>query len=128
MMAPHMNPRATEYGIVLRGSGTIQIVYPNGTLALNSKVREGSVFLVPRYFPFFQIASRSGPFEFFGFSTSSGRNRPQFLVGANSVLKTMRGAEFATALGLTEERFMEMVDAQREAVIIPSPAAAAAPE
>ncbi|GAB4842953.1 hypothetical protein Ancab_012931 [Ancistrocladus abbreviatus] len=68
MMAPHLNPTATEYGIVLTGSGTIQIVYPNGTSALKAKVKEGDVFWVPRYFPFCQIASRSGPFEFFGFT------------------------------------------------------------
>ncbi|GAB2261909.1 hypothetical protein Droror1_Dr00002906 [Drosera rotundifolia] len=124
MMAPHLNPTATEYGIVLHGTGTIQIVYPNGTSALNTKVREGSVFWVPRYFPFCQIASRSGPFEFFGFTTSSHRNRPQFLVGANSILQTMKGSEFAAAFGLTTERFREIVDAQRESVIIPTPAAA----
>ncbi|GAB2220790.1 hypothetical protein Droror1_Dr00008463 [Drosera rotundifolia] len=124
MMAPHLNPTATEYGIVLHGTGTIQIVYPNGTLALNTKVREASVFWVPRYFPFCQIASKSGPFEFFGFTTSSYRNSPQFLVGANSILQTMRGSEFAAAFGLTTERFREIVDAQRESVIIPTPAAA----
>ncbi|KAL9252460.1 Vicilin-like seed storage protein-like protein [Drosera capensis] len=124
MMAPHLNPTAAEYGIVLHGTGTIQIVYPNGTSALNTKVREGTVFWVPRYFPFCQIASRSGPFEFFGFTTSSHRNRPQFLVGANSILQTMRGSEFAAAFGLTTERFREIVDAQRESVIIPTPAAA----
>ncbi|KAI3461457.1 hypothetical protein Pfo_018120 [Paulownia fortunei] len=120
MMAPHINPRATEYGIVLRGSGTIQIVYPNGSLAMNAKVTEGDVFWIPRYFPFCQIASRSGPFEFFGFTTSARNNRPQFLVGANSLLHTMRGPEFAAAFGLSEERLNEIIDAQRESTILPS--------
>ncbi|GAB2275111.1 hypothetical protein Dimus_009876 [Dionaea muscipula] len=128
MMAPHVNPTATEYGIVLKGSGTIQIVYPNGTSAMKSKVKEGSVFWVPKYFPFCQIASRSGPFEFFGFTTSSHRNRPQFLVGARSIIQSMsHSPEIATAFGLTKERFREIVDAQREAVILPTPAAAAPP-
>ncbi|KAL9240999.1 hypothetical protein vseg_015159 [Gypsophila vaccaria] len=124
MMAPHVNPMATEYGVVLRGSGTIQIVYPNGSSAMNTKVNEGDVFWIPRYFPFCQIASRSGPFEFFGFTTSAHHNRPQFLIGAASVLRSMRGPELATAFGLTEDRFYELVDAQSEAVILPSPAAA----
>ncbi|KAK6144436.1 hypothetical protein DH2020_021256 [Rehmannia glutinosa] len=120
MMAPHINPRATEYGIVLSGAGTIQIVYPNGTLAMNAKVTEGDVFWIPRYFPFCQIASRTAPFEFFGFTTSARNNRPQFLVGANSLLQTMRGPEFAAAFGLSEDRLNEIVDAQKESTILPS--------
>lgn len=124
MMAPHLNPRATEYGIVLRGTGTIEIVFPNGTSAMNAEVKEGDVFWVPRYFPFCQIASRTGPFEFFGFTTSARKNRPQFLAGASSVLRTMRGPETAAAFGVTEERYNHFVDAQREALILPSATAA----
>ncbi|KAL2507538.1 RmlC-like cupins superfamily protein [Forsythia ovata] len=128
MMAPHINPRATEYGIVLRGAGTIQIAYPNGSLAMSAKVTEGNVFWIPRYFPFCQIASRSGPFEFFGFTTSARQNRPQFLVGANSLLQTMRGAELATAFGVSEERLNEILDSQRESVILPSASVVAPPD
>ncbi|TVU47144.1 hypothetical protein EJB05_06731, partial [Eragrostis curvula] len=84
MLAPHVNPRATEYGVVLGGEGVIQVVFPNGSLAMSAKVRAGDVFWIPRYFPFCQVASRAGPFEFFGFTTSARRNRPQFLVGATS--------------------------------------------
>lgn len=125
MMAPHVNPRATEYGIVLRGSGTIQIGYPNGSSAVNAKVQEGDVFMVPRYFPFCQISSRSGALEFFGFTTSSRRNRPQFLVGRNSVLQTLLGPELAAAFGGDNETTIRaFLDAQREAVILPSASAA----
>ncbi|KAL3718830.1 hypothetical protein ACJRO7_003871 [Eucalyptus globulus] len=125
MMAPHVNPRATEYGIVLTGSGTIQIGYPNGSSAVNAKVQEGDVFMVPRYFPFCQISSRSGPLEFFGFTTSARRNRPQFLVGRNSVLQTLLGPELAAAFGVSNETTIRrFLDAQREAVILPSASAA----
>ncbi|XP_049380553.1 vicilin-like seed storage protein At2g28490 [Solanum stenotomum] len=127
MMAPHINPTATEYGIVLRGSGSIQIVYPNGTLAMNAIVNEGDVFWVPRYFPFCQIASRTGPFEFFGFTTTARKNMPQFLVGQNSILQSMRGPEFAAAFGVSEERLRKILDAQREAVIFPSASVALRP-
>ncbi|XP_062172690.1 vicilin-like seed storage protein At2g28490 [Alnus glutinosa] len=120
MMAPHVNPTATEYGIVLSGSGTIQVVFPNGTSAMNAKITEGDVFWVPRYFPFCQIASRTGPLEFFGFTTSARKNRPQFLVGASSVLRTMLGPELAAAFGVDEERLRDVVEAQQEAVILPS--------
>lgn len=124
MMVPHMNPRATEYGIVLRGAGTIEIVFPNGTRAMNAEVKEGDVFWVPRYFPFCQIASRTGPFEFFGFTTSARKNHPQFLVGASSLLQTMAGPEIAASFGVSEERYRHLVNAQRESVILPSASAA----
>ncbi|KAF6134712.1 hypothetical protein GIB67_002113, partial [Kingdonia uniflora] len=120
ILAPHINPTATEYGIILRGSGSIQVVYPNGSLAMNAKVDEGDVFWVPRYFPFCQIASRSGPMEFFGFATSARKNWPQFLVGARSILRTMKGPELAMAFGVSEKRFSNFTDKQREAIILPS--------
>ncbi|GFP99885.1 globulin-1 s allele [Phtheirospermum japonicum] len=87
---------------------------------MNAKVTEGEVFWIPRYFPFCQIASRTGPFEFFGFTTSARNNRPQFLVGANSLLQTMRGPEMAAAFGVSEDRLNEIIDAQRETTILPS--------
>ncbi|KAK4421490.1 Vicilin-like seed storage protein [Sesamum alatum] len=121
MMAPHINPRATEYGIVLRGAGTIQVVYPNGSLAMNAKVKEGDVFWIPRFFPFCQVASPTGPgpFEFLGFTTSARNNKPQFLVGANSLLHAVRGPEFAAAFGMSNDRLTEIIKAQREMVILP---------
>lgn len=120
MMAPHVNPTAAEYGIVLRGTGTIQIVYPNGTSAMNAEVTEGDVFWIPRYFPFCQIASRTGPFEFFGFTTSSRKNRPQFLAGASSIFHTLRNMEMATAFDITEDDMERLLGAQYEAIILPS--------
>ncbi|XP_059300463.1 vicilin-like seed storage protein At2g28490 [Lycium ferocissimum] len=124
LVAPHVNPTAIEYGIVLKGTGRIQIVYPNGTLAMNARVREGDVFWVPRYFPFCQIASTNGPFEFFGFTTSARRNHQQFLVGKNSLMQSLRGPEFAAAFGIGEKRLKRIANAQREQVILPSSSAA----
>ncbi|CAH9072436.1 unnamed protein product [Cuscuta epithymum] len=124
MMAPHINPRATEYGVVLRGTGEVQVVFPNGTLAMKAEVKEGDVFLVPRFFPFCQIASRNGPFEFFGFTTSARDNQPQFLAGEGSVMQLLRGRELAKALGLSEKRLGELLDAQSFSTILPSAKAA----
>nr|DAD26095.1 TPA_asm: hypothetical protein HUJ06_027563 [Nelumbo nucifera] len=119
MMAPHVNPTATEYGVVLSGTGSIEVVFPNGTSAMNADVSEGDVFWVPRYFPFCQIASKMGPMEFFGFTTSARKNRPQFLVGASSILQTMSSSELAAAFDVSEERFRNLTNAQRESVILP---------
>ncbi|KAF9593812.1 hypothetical protein IFM89_025521 [Coptis chinensis] len=120
MMAPHVNPSATEYGIILSGSGSIQVVFPDGTPAMNAEVQEGDVFWIPRYYPFCQIASIKGPMEFFGFTTSAQKNRPQFLVGASSILQTINGPELATAFDISEKRLNHIINAQRESFILPS--------
>ncbi|MED6168645.1 hypothetical protein PIB30_013374 [Stylosanthes scabra] len=120
MMAPHVNPRATEYGIVLRGSGRIQVVFPNGTNAMNTEVRVGDVFFVPRFYPFCQISSRTGPLEFVGFADSARKNYPQFLAGSVSLMRSMMGPELAAAFGVQEDTMQRLGGAQREAVILPS--------
>ncbi|KAM0948037.1 putative rmlC-like cupin domain superfamily, rmlC-like jelly roll protein [Dioscorea sansibarensis] len=120
MLAPHVNPRATEFGVVLGGEGRVQVVFPNGTMAMNKKVSEGDVFWVPRYFPFCHIASRSGPMEFFGFTTAARRNWPQFLAGARSLLKTMMGPELAAGFGVNQTRLRRIVEAQEEELFLPS--------
>ena len=120
MLAPHVNPGATEYGVVLGGTGTIQVVYPNGTSAMKAEVSEGDVFWIPRFFPFCQIASRGGPLEFFGFTTSARTNHPQFLAGASSVLRTMMGPELAAGMGVNEDLLKRLVTAQNESVILPT--------
>mgnify|MGYP000093619537 CR=1 FL=1 len=87
MLAPHWNPRGMEVAVVTNGEGEIQIVSPDGHGGSGNrgekvKVREGSVFYVPRNFGMCQIASSSGkPLEFVGFSTSSRPNHPRFLAG-----------------------------------------------
>jgi Cupin len=120
MMAPHVNPRAIEYGFVLDGTGRILVVFPDGTTAMDAKVSADDVFWIPRYFPFCQVASLSGPFEFFGFTTLARRNYPQFLLGRCSILKTMLGPELAAGFGVSESKLRDLVDAQREEVILPS--------
>ncbi|KAK8919304.1 Vicilin-like antimicrobial peptides 2-2 [Platanthera zijinensis] len=120
MVAPHVNPRATEYGIVIAGAGTVEVVYPNGTQAVKAAVKEGDVFCVPRFFPFCQTAAREGPMEILGFTTSSRRNRPQFLAGASSILRAMMGPELAAGFGLPEEKLRRLATAQNESVILPS--------
>jgi oxalate decarboxylase/phosphoglucose isomerase-like protein (cupin superfamily) len=120
MMAPHVNPRATEYTIVLRGYGRIQILFPNGSNAMEKEIKVGDIFYIPRYFPFCQIASRNGPLEFIGFTTSSEKSNPQFLAGAASLLKTLLGPELAASFGVSVDTMRDVVDAQHDAVILSS--------
>ncbi|XP_020590037.1 vicilin-like seed storage protein At2g28490 [Phalaenopsis equestris] len=120
MMAPHMNSRATEYGVVIAGAGTVEVVYPNGTQAMKAEVREGDVFWVPTFYPFCQVASRENPMEILGFTTSWRRSRPQFLVGKSSILRKMIGSELAAGFGITEEELRKLVTKQNESMILPS--------
>ncbi|CAN6470864.1 unnamed protein product [Victoria cruziana] len=120
MMAPHVNPEATEYGVVLRGSGSVHIAFPNGSAA-EIAVKEGDVFWVPRFFPVCQVASKGGPMEFFGFTTSARDNQPRFLAGADSVMQHMSGPELAAAMGLSRHELDRLAQAQRQSVILPPP-------
>ncbi|KAJ7536515.1 hypothetical protein O6H91_12G072600 [Diphasiastrum complanatum] len=119
VLAPHWNPRATEIAVVTNGTGTIQISYPNGSSALDQRVDVGTIFVVPRYYPMCQIASRDGPFEFVGFSTSSRPNQPQFLAGATSVLRALDDDTLAVAFDVPSDRLRTILDGQEDAVILP---------
>ncbi|XP_047171542.1 vicilin-like seed storage protein At2g28490 [Vigna umbellata] len=120
MLGPHVNPRASEYTIVLKGCGELHIVYPNGSKAISTEIKQGDVFVVPKSFPLCQIASRDGPLEFFGFSTSAKENKPLFLAGSVSILRTMLGPQLAAALGVSVDTLRRALDPQDELVIFPS--------
>ncbi|XP_058735043.1 vicilin-like seed storage protein At2g28490 [Vicia villosa] len=120
MMAPHVNPRATEYTMVLQGYGKVQILFPNGSNAMETEIKVGDIFYIPKYFPFCQIASRNGALELFGFTTSSKKNNPQLLAGGASILKTILGPELAASFGVSEEVMRKVVGAQHDDVMFSS--------
>ena len=71
MLVPHWNPRGMEIALVTKGEGDIQVVVhsdsgsrSNGDLErrVRERVREGSVFYVPRNFGMCQVASTEAPF------------------------------------------------------------------
>ncbi|KAF7041425.1 hypothetical protein CFC21_051222, partial [Triticum aestivum] len=126
MMGPHWNPKATEIAIVTHGSGIVQVVCPStasgaggdrghhdeggrrggdhgqeGVECKNSvfRVKEGDVFVVPRFHPMAQLSFNNGSFVFVGFSTHMGQNNPQFLAGEHSVLQVIGKEIVALALG-----------------------------
>ncbi|KAG6792852.1 hypothetical protein POTOM_002011 [Populus tomentosa] len=104
MMAPHVNPATTEYGIVLSGSGRIQIVFPNGTQVMNARVKAETML--------------SGSQD-----TSPSVKLQKGQVLSSSSDSQLQLARTGTALdwkGLSAS----IVTAQREAVILPSATAA----
>ncbi|KAG0461010.1 hypothetical protein HPP92_021307 [Vanilla planifolia] len=89
MMGPHWNPKATEIAIVVRGRGMVQVVSPCKPSGLGDDerstmrfyVKEGDVFVVPRFHPMAQMSFENESFVFVGFSSNAGKNHPQFLAG-----------------------------------------------
>ncbi|RVW97349.1 Vicilin-like seed storage protein [Vitis vinifera] len=100
MMAPHLNPTATEIGIVLKGSG-----HGKGRIP-ERDISDG----------------RQSPFEFFGFTTSA--RQKQATVPGRSQLAAQEHERLRVCHGLrpvSEDKYDHMVNSQREAVILPSP-------
>uniref|UniRef100_A0ACD5TVC4 Uncharacterized protein n=1 Tax=Avena sativa TaxID=4498 RepID=A0ACD5TVC4_AVESA len=63
------------------------------------RVKEGDVFVVPRFHPMAQMSFNNGSFVFVGFSTHMGQNHPQFLAGKQSVLQVIGKEILALSLG-----------------------------
>ncbi|KAI3699430.1 hypothetical protein L2E82_43740 [Cichorium intybus] len=123
MMGPHWNPTTAEIGVVLRGRGMVHVVCPgtlNETECKNSRFRveEGDVFVVPRYHPMAQMSFNNGSFVFMGFTTTTKKNHPQYLVGTASVLQVLDKRVVAASFGVSNTTMDEVLKAQREAIIL----------
>uniref|UniRef100_A0A0E0KA30 Cupin type-1 domain-containing protein n=1 Tax=Oryza punctata TaxID=4537 RepID=A0A0E0KA30_ORYPU len=146
MMGPHWNPRATEIAVVTQGAGMVQIVCPSipsggeskrrhheeeggrgdhghggGVRCKNSsfRVKEGDVFVVPRFHPMAQISFNNDSFVFVGFSTDMGHNHPQFLAGKHSVLQVIGKEILARSLGQDNSTAVgRLLSSQRESTIM----------
>ncbi|CAI9265014.1 unnamed protein product [Lactuca saligna] len=123
MMAPHWNPTTAEIGVVVRGRGMVNVVCPgslNETECKNSRFRveEGDVFVVPRYHPMAQMSFNNGSFVFMGFTTTTKKNHPQYLVGTASVLQVLDKSVVAASFGVSNMTMDEVLKGQREAIIV----------
>ncbi|XP_047086797.1 vicilin-like seed storage protein At2g18540 [Lolium rigidum] len=147
MMGPHWNPKATEIAIVTHGSGIVQTVCPSSPSSAGGdsghhkqggrggqggernhheqcknsvfRVKEGDVFVVPRFHPMAQMSFNNGSFVFVGFSTHMGQNHPQFLAGRQSVLQVIGKEILALALGQKNSTAVEkLLSAQTGSTIM----------
>ncbi|EER95333.1 hypothetical protein SORBI_3001G469300 [Sorghum bicolor] len=83
------------------------------------RVKEGDVFVVPRFHPMAQMSFNNDSFVFVGFSTHMGQNHPQFLAGKGSVLQAIGKKVLALALGQPNSTAVEkMLSAQRDSTIL----------
>ncbi|XP_062210227.1 vicilin-like seed storage protein At2g18540 [Phragmites australis] len=147
MMGPHWNPKATEIAIVTDGEGIVQTVCPSsspsgesrrgchghgwaepggrgddrGPRCRNSvfRVKEGDVFVGPRFHPMAQMSFNNDSFVFVGFNTDMGQNHPQFLAGKRSVLQAIDKEVLAMSLGQANSSAVEqLLSAQRDSTIL----------
>ncbi|XP_078178253.1 vicilin-like seed storage protein At4g36700 isoform X3 [Carex rostrata] len=129
MMGPHWNPKATEISIVTRGQGMVQIICPTNPVGQFTRhvkcqnsvywVKEGDVFIVPKYHPMTQISFNNDSFVFVGFSTNARNNYPQFLAGERSVLKEIDREILKEAFSAPNSTVVEeLLSSQRDAIIL----------
>jgi hypothetical protein len=77
------------------------------------RVKEGDVFVVPRFHPMAQMSFNNDSFVFVGFSTRMGQNHPQFLAGKQSVLRAVGKEVLALALGQRNTSAVEQLLARQ---------------
>lgn len=121
MMGPHWNPRATEIAVVLQGQGMVRVVCPSDAPQCKNarfRVKEGDVFAVPRFHPMAQISFNKDSLVFMGFSTMAQYNRPQFLAGKWSVLRTIDEDILAMSFNVSNTTIKHFIPAQSESVIL----------
>ncbi|KAK8962332.1 hypothetical protein KSP40_PGU008563 [Platanthera guangdongensis] len=127
MIGPHWNPRATEIAIVVKGHGMVQISIPSGasghgdcksSTTKRFYVKEGDVFVVPRFHPMAQLSFENSSFVFVGFSNNAKKNHPQFLAGKWSVLRTMQKEIMAASFNVKIMTLDDLLTKQKDAVLL----------
>ncbi|KVI01770.1 11-S seed storage protein, plant [Cynara cardunculus var. scolymus] len=102
MLAPsYVTNGSIQIRYVGKGSGWIRVVGSEGKPALDNRVEEGDLFIVPQYFATAEIADECG-MEVFSIITSSN---PIFgeLAGSNSVWNALSPVVLRSTLNVSEE-------------------------
>ncbi|KAE9466951.1 hypothetical protein C3L33_01148, partial [Rhododendron williamsianum] len=123
MMGPHWNPMGSEISIVTQGRGIVRVVCSSTMSESECKntrfrVEEGDVFVVPRFHPMAQMAFNDDSLVFVGFSTTTKKNHPQFLVGKATVLQTLDKDIVAASFNVTNTTISQLLAAQGESIIL----------
>ncbi|KAI8542377.1 hypothetical protein RHMOL_Rhmol08G0134100 [Rhododendron molle] len=123
MMGPHWNPMGSEISIVTQGRGIVRVVCSSSLSESECKntrfrVEGGDVFVVPRFHPMAQMAFNDDSLVFVGFSTTTKKNHPQFLVGKASVLQTLDKDIVTASFNVTNTTISQLLAAQGESIIL----------
>ncbi|PKU76621.1 Vicilin-like antimicrobial peptides 2-2 [Dendrobium catenatum] len=126
MIGPHWNPKATEIAIVIEGHGIVQVICPSnpsgfGIEKFTTKkfyVKEGDVFIIPKFYPMTQMSFNNSSFVFVGFSNNGKKNHPQFLTGKWSVIQAMDREVMAASFNVTSKTFEHLLAKQKDEVLL----------
>ncbi|KAF1861669.1 hypothetical protein Lal_00026080 [Lupinus albus] len=126
MLGPHWNPTAREIVVVLEGEGMVRVVCASSNNTESKKeectnmrfrVKEGDVFVVPRFHPMAQMSFNNDSLVFLGFSTAAKENYPQFLAGKRSVLGALDRQILATSFGVSNTTIDQLFASQDDSII-----------
>lgn len=70
ILAPHWSPSGHRVVHILQGEGTVEIAGNSGDRIMSKEVREGDVFVIPRFFPAGMMAGGQG-LEWISFYTTN---------------------------------------------------------
>ncbi|KAI9088918.1 hypothetical protein K1719_029197 [Acacia pycnantha] len=124
MMGPHWNPLATELAMVLEGEGMVRVVCGNSNMDkskcqnMRFKVKEGDVFMVPRFHPMAQMSFNNDSLVFVGFSTTMRKTYPQFLLGKRSVLRTIDKRILAASFNVSDRAIKQLLKSEEGSIIL----------
>ncbi|KAJ1419051.1 RmlC-like cupin domain superfamily [Sesbania bispinosa] len=123
ILGPHWNPMATEIAVVLEGEGMVRVVCGSSNddktecKNMRFKVKQGDVFVVPRFHPMAQMSFKNEPLVFLGFSTAAEKNHPQFVAGPGSVLHNLDKRILAASMDVSKPTIEQLL-ASRDGSII----------
>ncbi|KAI5056177.1 hypothetical protein GOP47_0029698 [Adiantum capillus-veneris] len=106
MMAPSFVRNGHQIFYFIRGNGRVQVASGDGENVFDQEVREGTVLVIPQFFPSVKIAGDQG-LEWIELVTSSSP-RTTFLAGKNSVYRGIPKQVTAAAFNVDEEQLREL--------------------
>ncbi|XP_054822936.1 vicilin-like seed storage protein At2g18540 [Prosopis cineraria] len=124
MMGPHWNPLATEVLMVLEGEGMVRVVCGNSNMNKSEcqhrrfKVKQGDVFTVPRFHPMAQMSFNNDSLVFLGFSTTTKKTYPQFLVGTRSVVQIIDKRILAASFNVSDGTIKQLLQSEVGSIIL----------
>eukprot|EP00249_Psilotum_nudum_P017180 c26197_g1_i1 orf=151-1422(-) len=110
LCAPYWVLNAYQIIRVTKGRGRIQVADENGKQVLDTEAKEGSVYVIPQFYPVLKTDAGGG-FEWVSFLTSD-RPIPSFLAGDNSVYRGIPEEVMAAAQAVDVETIRRVSDAR----------------
>ncbi|XP_021680546.2 LOW QUALITY PROTEIN: vicilin Cor a 11.0101-like [Hevea brasiliensis] len=133
MIGPYYNSKATKVSVVLDGEGYFEMACPHvsdssqqestGSIyqKVSSRLRQGTVFVVPAGHPVASVASEKNNLVILCFEVNSKGNTRYPLAGKNNVVNKMERAAKELAFGVKAREVEQVFGNQDEELFFPGP-------